>query len=123
MNSFRLNTVKNTNIIYAYSFRLCQPYFPVESQQMYLSRTGLSLYNIERIMRKSPISHVCFLFVPRSRKAERGIWKCRASVRYSVIPLVRYSVIPLVRYFVSLLIRSLVRPSEICCKRSKIFIC
>ena len=39
------------------------------------------------------------LVVPCLDKAERGIWKCRASV----IPLVC--------------------PSEICCKRSKIFIC
>ena len=52
------------------------------------------------------ISLYC-IFVPSPHKAERGIWKCRASVRYFVSPLVR----------------PLVRPSEICCKRSKIFIC
>jgi len=43
------------------------------------------------------------LIVPRPRKAEREIWKCRVSVRLSV----RSSVRPFVR--------PLVRLSEICC--------
>lgn len=37
--------------------------FRLSHTKMYLSRTGLSLYKIERIMGKSPISHLCFLFI------------------------------------------------------------
>ena len=62
MNSFRLTTVKNTMLVYVNSFRHWQPYFPVESQKLYLSRIGLSLYKIKRIMEKAQYhNYVSFL--------------------------------------------------------------
>ena len=40
MNSFRLAIVKNTMIIYVYSFRLCQPLLSGWVAKLCLSRTG-----------------------------------------------------------------------------------
>ena len=62
MNSFRLTTVENTMLIYVNSFRFCQPYFPVESHKLYLSRIVLSLYKIERIIKKNPNITIMFPF-------------------------------------------------------------
>ena len=49
--------------------------------------------------------HCLWVIVPRPCKAERGIWKCRASVRYSVSP--RYVVSALRFLFVDQLISNL----------------
>ena len=63
MNSFRLTTVKNTMIIYVNSFRLCQSYFPVESQELYLSKTSFVTVQCSKNNGKKPISQLCFLLI------------------------------------------------------------
>jgi hypothetical protein len=62
MNTFRLNTVKH-NAYFRKFVPVCQPVIPVESPTLYLSRTCFVTVQIERIMEKSPISQLCFLFL------------------------------------------------------------